>query len=244
MADHVIPIEAPARTPRLGGIRTVVPEFQAASRLGLGGELEFVSYGCGFPVDDIVLCYPSGTQDEKTRTGVDTLNGIVSPFGLYAGVECYLEGLDYLELAREHLELGEDRGVEKRINDYFVSLTGVAATSFIDAVAKAEQKADDEYLGRPVLWMNRGDAVRARAVKAIESDKGTGNLYSANGTPIVASAKITANSVAVTGAVSVHATTIEVNQSPMVTVNRQLAIAERIYAVALDCEFATVYEIA
>lgn len=241
MADHVIPIEAPARSQRLGGIRTVA-EFQTASRLGIGGELEFVSPGCDFPVDDIVLCYPAGgdPQAEKTNTGIDTLNGIVSPFGLYAGVQCYLGGGDFEAQARSLLEQGADRGIEKRLNDYFQTLTGVAAADFTEALASAEDYADVNYLGRPIIWVNRGDAIRAGKLK---NDQASGEMYTANGTPVVSSGQVTAGTLAVTGSVAVHQTEILVSRAPQVTVNREMAIAEQIIAVALDCEFARLYEI-
>lgn len=239
MADFVNPIDAPARSPRLGGIRTVA-SFQNTDRLAAGGALEFVSFGCGFPVDDVVLCYPAGTQDEKTRGGVATLNGVVDPFGLYVGVECYLDGGDFEAEARSLLEQGEDRGIEKRLNDYFQTLTGNAAADFTEAIAEAEDYADNNYLGRPIIWVNRGDAVRAGKIK---NDNDSGVLFTPNGSPVVASGKITKNSVAVTGSVSVYQTDILVGRAPMVTTNRELAIAERVYAVALDCEFARLYEI-
>lgn len=249
MVNHFIPIEAPARSPRLGGISTVA-EFVTTPRLAMGGELEWVSEGCEFPVDDIAFCYPTPqVQNDKTfGTGLDAMQGSINPFGLYIGVDCFLgNNNDYDGQARRLLEQGRDRGIEKRVNDFFVSLTGIAVTTasggLSQAVALAEQDADNLYLGRPVLWVNRGDAIRLRASKVIESVKGTAELYTANGTPIVASAKIAANSVGLTGAVTVAESEIVVNRVSVHTLNRERAIAEAVYAVAFDCEFARVYEV-
>ncbi len=245
MAEHFIPIDAPARSPRLGGIRTVA-EFETQSRLGVGGKLEFISPGCTFPVDDIVLCYPlpRPTQTGKTDVGIDTLNGVVDPFGLYVGVECWLgNGDDYEARAKDLLAQGEDRGIEKRMDTYFGTLSSNSGATFLDAIALAEDHADDNYLGRPIIWMNRGDAVLARSAKALESEKGTGNLFTANGTPVIASGQITVKRLAVTGSVKVAHSDVITSRAPMVTVNRDLALAERIYAVALDCAYARRYTI-
>jgi len=246
MVNHFIPIQEPTRSPRLGGLRTVA-EFVDTPRMAMGGELEWTTEGCAFPVDDIAFCYPTAqVQNTKTfDTGVETMQGSIAPFGLYVGVDCFLGGYDYEAQATSLLRQGEDRMIEKRINDFFVSLTGIAVATggLLEAVAKAEQDADNLYLGRPILWVNRGDAVRLRALKAIESDKGTSSLWTANGTPIVSSSKITANTVGVTGATTIAQSGTEVNRVSVHTLNRERAIAEQVYAVAFDCEFARVYEV-
>lgn len=245
MADPTLYVEPPARTPRRGGISEHA-EFREDSRIALGALPEFTSAGCAFPVDDVRLCYPSGgaDQNKKEPDGLDTIEAAVGPFGLYSGIECWLDGGDdFPARARAALEQGQDRGIEKRLDTWLESLTGTAATSFAEAVALAEQYADDTYLGAPILVLNRADAVRAKSAGVLDHIGPDGLIVTPNGTRVLASSQITPGSVSVVGALTVLHTEVISGYAPTVTSNTQLALAERVYSILVDCDFAARYTV-
>lgn len=245
MASPTVYLDAPARSPRRGGIKTIA-EFRENARVGTGAQVEFTSPGCDFPVDDIALCYPTGgnPQNEKDRFGYTTLNSVGENFGLYAAVECFAGGdNDFDAMARSLLEQGEDRGIEKRLNDWLTTLTAEATVTggdLLEAVARAEDEADDSYLGEPIIVVNRGDLLRIGSLN-FEWD---GNvLRTKNGTRVLSSGQITAGSVSAIGSVGVIHTPITTTGVVTPTTNRELAIAERVYSLIVDCEFGIRYDV-
>jgi hypothetical protein len=244
MAEATHYVDPPRRLPRRGGIRSVAEFRDGGNRLGLGGLIEFTSPGCQIAVGDARLCYPvaAPAQAEKTRSGIDTLGGIGTLFGAYAGVECWMAGDDYDAIALRLLEQGEDRAIEAALDTWLMADTPVAATSLAEAIAAAEDHADATYVGLPVLVMNRGDAVRAKTAGALEDDK-KGGLWTPNGTPVLASASITAGNVSVTGGITVIHTEYGSQRVQDWQYNKEYAIAERVYGLIVDCEFVARYNI-
>jgi hypothetical protein len=182
-----------------------------------------------------------GDQAEKTRQGIETLAAAVGAFGGYYGVECWRDGADYDAAARAGLEAGEDRLIEAALNTYLTGLASSGAPAdFVEAIATAEENADDTYIGAPIILMNRGDAVRAAAALALSYDR-EGNLWTPNGTPVAASGRITAGNVSIIGALTIEHTGIYVNGAPILVNNKEFAIAERVYAALVDCNFAARY---
>lgn len=242
MADPVLPVEAPTRAPRRGGLRSVA-EFRTENRMGLGGKLVYVSPGCSLAVGSAVLCYPSPAADqtEKTRDGITQLESIATAFGGYFGVECWLDGDDYETAARDGLERGEDRLVEAGLNTWLQAATSSGTPeTFTAAIALLENKADTTYPGAPILVMNRGDVVKAAAEGALWYDQ-DGNVWTPNGTRVLSSGKIASNSVSVIGALTVYQTDISVNRTQDLTFNKEYAIAERAYGLLVDCNFVSRY---
>lgn len=246
MADATHYLDAPPRrSPRRGGIRSVAEFRTAPNRFGLGGIIEYTSPGCGLAVGDIELCYPSPAdpQPEKTRSGIDTLSGIGPVFGIYAGIECYLGGSDFESDARRLLEMGADRAVEEAFNTW---LQGNAADgdadSVAEAIALAENQADGEYPGLPVLILNRGDAQRAFTARALEGD-GTGNLWTASGTPVLASERIAVNTVTATGGITVLEGAVITGRADRLELNKEFAIAEQVFGIAVDCDYVARYTV-
>ena len=82
--------------------------------------------------------------------------------------------------------------------------------------------------------LNRGDAVSAAAQYAIFPDR-EGNLVTANGTPVVASGEFLRNQVWVSGQAYLFQSEITVSRAILPTTNREMAIAERVYAIGFDC---------
>lgn len=249
MADPTIYAEPPARAERRGGLKTVA-EFVTDSRVNTGALPQFISDGCSFPVDDIALCYPSpaADQNDKEPTGIETLDAAVSPFGIFNAVECWLDaenGTDFESRAATLLEQGEDRAIEARLNTWAQSVTatatisgGITPANLQEALARAEAHADVNYLGAPVLLINRGDAVR---IGAINFDTADGVMRTKNGNLVLASGKITASTVTAVGALTVLLSPVVANRAPTVKQNTEIAIAERVASILVDCRYAARY---
>jgi hypothetical protein len=83
----------------------------------------------------------------------------------------------------------------------------------------------------------RRGAVHARAAKAIFGDEESGKLWSANGTPVIATGAGSESAIYIAGWPTVYASEFTEIQAYDPIVNQELAIAERVYGIAVDCEF-------
>jgi hypothetical protein len=92
--------------------------------------------------------------------------------------------------------------------------------------------------------MSRRVAVWARSVKAIFGDEETGRLWTANGTPVIATAAASDSQLSIIGYPTVYSSgaAVVINAIDH-SVNQQMAIAERIYAIAVDCAFVFSYTV-
>ena len=239
MAGPMITVSSPERKPRKGGIKSVVGEFQSLPRLAVATALQWVADGCELPKLAPGLCYAEvPVEGNKELEGIGQGTGPI--FALYAGVHCFLgpDDGDYAQRAKALLEHGEDRGVEEALWEYAGTLSVPGpAVSIVDAIATAEEYADEAYVGGPVLLMSRRAAVHARAAKAILGDEETGRLWTANGTPVIATGAGNEDALYILGWPTVYASTFTEIQAYDPTVNQELAIAERVYGIAVDCEF-------
>ena len=240
MAGPMITVPSPTRKPRKGGIKSVVGEFESLPRLAVANAVQWVQDGCELPKVAPGLCYADvPVEGPKEFEGIGQGTGPI--FALYAGVKCYLgENTDYAKRARALLEQGEDRGVEDVLVDWARTNGGggAIAASIVDGVAELEEVADTGYVGLPVLIMSRKVAVRARAEKAIFGDEETGQLWTANGTPVIATSGADDDELLIIGWPTVYASAFTEIQAYDPTVNQELAIAERVYGIAVDCGLA------
>lgn len=245
MAEPKVFVSPPVRKPRKGGIKSVVGEFVSTARLGAANAIQWISDGCEFPKAAPGLCYsPVPVTGDKEFDGIDHGSGPI--FGLYQGVKCFLgPDADYDARARQLLEQGEARGVEEVLWEYANSAggTGPAQTSWPAVIGQMEEAADTLYVGQPVIMLSRFAAVQARAAKALFGDEETGRLWTANGTPVIASAAASDTVAVVMGWPTVYASDVTVVTVIDHAVNQQMALAERIYALAIDCEWALHYAV-
>jgi hypothetical protein len=245
----MVTVDAPARAPRLGGIRTVA-SYVTVPRLAMGEAINYIAEPCDMPVPAIGLCYGPYSGDnapaDKTSVGIGEGTGI-GPFPYYAGVECFLSTTsadEYAARARDILNQGFDRAVEYEFNVWasaHASFGGNVQT-VTDAIVQAENTMDADYVGQPVIWLNRGNAIIAAAAQAIFPTL-NGGLITANGTPVVASGKIDFATVFATGSITVLETDEQDISAPSPTVNRDWAIAERVFGLVIDCGLALRYPI-
>jgi hypothetical protein len=246
MADPTVSVTPPQRRPRKGGIRAVA-NTAPLERAFAAERVDWANLECAWPADAPGLCWGTTIPTaEKDRYGFE-LGGSAPIFALYGGAECYLNaGETYEEDARAVLTAGADRVIEAKLVEYLDTLdaTPTAATSWVGVIAAAEQAADDTYLGQPVLVMNRGDAVEASAAGALSpAPADDGKLWTPNGTPVLASGRVPAGQVYVTGTITLYESSIVTSQAGDFTHNRQLAIAEQAFAFAIDCLFVVAYTV-
>jgi hypothetical protein len=234
----LVPVAAPVRQARLGGIRSVATWVENA-RIGAANGVTYQSNGCTFPALAIGLCFGETTATPKTSVGIDEFEGIAQPFALYGGVECFIgPDPDQDERARRILLDGEDRNIEFRLADWADAATNIGPSvgGIVDALARLEQHADNNYLGRPIMFMSRSNAVKAHAAGALEYGI-DGLPYTVNGTPVVASGRITDTNISVTGAVTVLRSAVNEVRSINPTTNKDWAVAEAVYALLVDCNY-------
>lgn len=235
MAAPITYVDAPARGARRGGIFAVAGVVEGVDRLLIAENISWTSEDCDFPVGIPELCWGESADPdgEKTFEGLTTAESSIV-FGAYAGVACWLGGDDFAARARRKL----DNGVHKIVEDHAYTWLAANAAAAVPAgdidraIAFADNYADDNFPGLPVIWMNRGQANLAG--KSLEGDK-EGNLWTANGTPVIASASIPADSVFVTGTVTVFRSSVVDAQAIDQTHNTEYAIAEQGYAIGFDC---------
>lgn len=241
-------VAAPARKPRLGGIKSIVGEFTVVERLSVTqGGITWDALGCAFPSATRAGCYDAVVPDApKTPVGIATPAGAVDAFALYNGIECTLGGDTGTEGSFESqaealLLQGEDRKIEAKLWGWLNAVASTNAPDLVQALAAAESDADANYLGQPVITVSRYDSQRLFAAGALVREGGV--LVTANGSPVLATSAVTNGKVSATGALEVYATSIISAQAPRLNQNKDLAIAERVYAIGVDCAYRKTFTV-
>lgn len=236
-------VQAPERQPRLGGIKDVAGEFLAVDHLGIA-PLVWEDATCAFPAQTRAGCWDVDVdQEDKVFEGVGQNTTIASAFALYGGAECWIggdsEGESYASQAEKILSQGEDRALEAKLAGWAVLAPGgESATTVAAAVAAADEYADEHYVGRPVLLMTRALADLAHAAQVLVREDG--RLVTANGTPVLATSSFADDApygLAAIGQPAVYASPVRSADTVKTRENLARAIAERIYAIGVDCGF-------
>jgi hypothetical protein len=236
-------VPTPTRPPRKGGLKAIVGDFIVTQRLGAAANIQYLSEGCAFPSVAPGLCWGTVQTGDKDASGIAVENGITSIFGQYAGVECFIEvnsEREYAERAEALLNRGEHSELEAVLAGWAGAGVAGGTGNFEFAVAAADQYADQKYAGLPIIMMNRGVADIMAATRVIDGDFKTGLMYTANGTPILASWVVPADKIFVIGWPTVYVSPTVTTTAKDLTTNVEMAIAERLYAVAVDCLFRAV----
>lgn len=242
MAAPTITVAPPRRDPRLGGLLTVA-EVRDEARLAASFGVQYVAEPCNFEFNETGFCYgdvlPDPDEDKAANyQGIESTEGIGPNFASYYGVQCFInDDSDVERRAREAYELAEGRHVEAKFAEWLNAATPIVATpaNVTAAIAAADDYADKNYIARPIIHLSRLQAVLAVAAQGLFSDQ-QGNLWTANGTPAVASGAY-GNDVWVTGAVTVLRSPMIVTRAHTLEVNTEEAVAERVFGIIVDCDF-------
>lgn len=198
----------------------------------------------------------------KTSSGPEPHSTVIAPFAQYAGVECFLGGdaeESYVAQAARKLEQGEDALLEYMLmqwaigNDSSEVTASAGATrseSLVAAIGKLEATARSLYVGSPILLITADDATLAYAAGALEYVGG--KLVTGLGTRVML---VTADmpgmypvsdspAVAMIGEPVVYVSPVKAVSSVKTTDNIGNGIAERMYAIGVDCYYATFAPIA
>lgn len=237
MGGPTLPITAPTRAPRLGGIRSVA-EFRPNDRLNVAEAIVFQSQGCTFPYTEVNRCYAADPVPDKTFTGIEIEDAVGAPFTMVAGVACFIApDADELERAKRILADGQDRVLEENYEAWLSAGTELdAGGDVVRALATVEQALDDQYVGRGIIAMSRFDIILADAAGSIERN-GDGAPTTINGTPILASGRFVPGTVYGSGAVVVEHGETVAHEAYDFENNMHYALAEAQFALAVDCEF-------
>lgn len=231
-------VTGPTREDRAGGIE-VIATFETSDRLGVTETVSWISDPCTFPKAALGLCWeePAFPADDKTGEPIDIEMGIGSPFALYGGVECFLgPDNDFDARARAILEDGDGRILEAKLVAWGAAAAApIDGTDLVGALAAVENALDVNYLGRGVIIVNRGDAVRLGALHALEYRDGI--LYTINGTPVLSTGAAVAGQVIGVGSIKVLQTALAERSVTAHPTNREFSIAERVYAILVDCSY-------
>lgn len=239
MADPNVFVSPPRREPRRGGIKSL-GAFVRTERLGAAARVEYISEGCTFAALAPGLCWGTVITEDKTPDGIDTLTSIATIFGQYAGVECFLgvdSEADYRRRAENLLEASEAHEVEAVLRTWADgAAVGGTGTDITEAIALAEEQADQFYIGGPVLLMSRANAVRASADGSVTGNR-EGEIWTIHGTPVIASWVVPEDAIYAIGMPTVYVSDVTTTVANDLTTNREMAIAERLYGVVVDCDY-------
>lgn len=237
-------VTGPVRKPRAGGIKDIVGSFVEESRLSVAfgaGAYAWEDATCGTDLAATRAgCYDTTPLEDKTGEGPTAYHPISDPFARYTGIECWLggdnDGESYEAQSRRKFEGLEDRAVEKVLADWALAATSTASAATIQAaIGAADQAADQDYAGLPVILMSRDDADAAFAAGALVRQDG--RLVTGNGTPVLATGTIAGGEIAVIGQPVVWASPYITAGAPDPTANNYLAITERVFAIGVDCDY-------
>lgn len=236
-AGPTLQISPPLRVSRRGGIEAVA-DFRTNDRLGAAAGVSFQSDGCAFPQESQHLCYVDGTPVSKTFAGVDIIDGIVDPFVIYAGSRCFMgPNPDFAERALRTLKEGRYFRIEQKLGTWLAGGTALsAADSIAQAIANVEQALDSQHLGEGIIVMSSHDAVLAGSERALfEGPDGLPTTI--NGTRVLVSGAFAPGVIYGSGAIVVEESAPETFEALQVENNTHWAMAEQIFALAVDCAY-------
>lgn len=239
-------IAAPRVAPYGGGLRDMVPIVSSADP-HLGGGVEYDGVLCAHAGLAPGLCDERVTPDAQKNThNPEAVEG--PAIAVYTGVECDILGEPYDTLASNALEMGEFYALAQGIWEVFFkpvvapNVLTTAAVCVEEAVAIAEDWAAENQPGTPYFWTSRGVATQMFA-NDVAVREGNG-LVTPLGSPIVAERPFgqrtlgTKGWMYVTGAPQLVKGPVLTSLGRDTSTNQSVAIAERIWAVTIECTIA------
>lgn len=232
-------VTAPTRQPRERGLKSIA-EFDEDARIGASEVLAYEALPCGLPQGTVALCWEDlGARVPKDGTDAGWGESIFPPFAQYAGASCYINDDDnFAEQARMVLEGGEEDLIVEKI-DAWVTAEGTALTAQASAtlaLAEVEEALRDGYRGRGTILVSAYTATLLDAGGALKQKDG--EIMTVTGSRVGIVAGVPKTGVIGMGAIKVVHSPMREYQAADHRANLDLAIAERIYTVLVDCDFA------
>lgn len=236
-------VDSPTRRPYKGGLLPVANVVDVTDGHFAQG-VQFIPENSVMPQPAPGLCW---TTLDPAPTGDKTFNGIAEQnvagvFALYSGVLCFAgPDNDFDTRAESQLTSAETYGIEKIVKATILDTLPVldAATDLTGAVGRAEQWLGSNY---PALGIIHMDRFTATAGHDLVETKGDYPYQTLQGTPIANGAgygdtdgtPAAPTYIYATGLVTVWRSSINTIHVIDPETNREMALSERIYAVALD----------
>jgi hypothetical protein len=247
-------VPAPSIKPVPGGLFSVAEIVDNQDRAAAMGA-HYESVPCTFPHAAPGDCWISigdyTVASTKSVTAPGFSNTILN-FPVYAGVQCFAEAeSDYDTKAIQLLEAGESVAVERIFYNWLTDNAGTALVTPVASVTSAFGFAEFALAGQlPTLGLIHANRY-VTSLAAAEGNllPGSGPLVTHQGTPIANGGGYQADPTAfvpapaelgelfVTGAVTIYRSPIQVTRAGDWTHNKEMAIAERNYAIAVNCNF-------
>lgn len=236
-------VPAPRRKPRVGGIKDVVGEFVKVDRLG--GPSEGITWDADFcDMDFSETTAGCVTQALEMDPNSSFVGESTDTFAIYVGEGCWL-GSDadetFADRAQRHLEAVEGRAIESRI----AGMSGATVPrvgTLGGSIGMLEAHAAANYPGLPILMMDSFAAASAFEKGALAREGG--KLVTGLGTPVVVTASdaghVQNGGMMIMGQPEVYATDAIVHQVDQHSQNKSVAIAQRVYAIAIDCGYIAI----
>jgi hypothetical protein len=245
MAVPRLAVVTPTFTPLGGGLLSVANIVPDEARISMG--VAYPASGiCGMPSPTPDNCFIDGPDIGSGMTAGGFGDVTADSFGLYQGVECWIDqDEDFSTIAKESLLAGETFGVEVQVRAEILDVSPVSLGVTLDpvlALAKAERYARANYSGIPVIHVSPYGLVVLDSLHLVKQDL-DGTLRTTLGSKIAVGggydatlAEAATFNLWVTGQVNVwRGPVISTPDVRNYTLNKQRGIAQRLYAVTVDC---------
>ncbi len=239
MSTPTVWTEAPAHQPRSNTLLDLIEVRPFPD----GRPMSVDHYGdnCAFPTLLPQECYINVGAAQGTDKDFDGYACFYTSetFGVFSGIECYLNG-DLTEqetLTRNRLENGASFVIESIVQGAVAAgaTSAGAATSVVAALALLEDVLGLNVNAQGIIWMSPGMATTAAAENLLIRDALSGNLTTYVGTPVVVSGAFPSTAMYATGPVHLWGSDVVYTEAPAQNTNRFRTLAERIFALDIEC---------
>lgn len=193
---------------------------------------------CEVPQQAPYDCFANLQIADAPKDSHGIFSSETTTFSLYFAVDCYLQAdeQEFATRAREGLLAGESTGIEKVGQGLLNAITTTAtATGIVDAIGKAESYAGRSWGHLPLIHMDRELATDAIAANVLAPGLDW-TLTTLQGTPVNNAGGFTPqNTIWVTGPATIVRGPISTYRAVDAEHNREVVLAERSYAMWIDC---------
>lgn len=234
-------VEAPARLPRPNTSLDVIPVRDVSADHFVG--FQYMADPCVMPTDLPESCYIQvGDPADTEKDFGDVPEAVTTDvFGVYAGIECFLNGgiEDFVDMSRRVLTNGEYYAVDQRLAAIIQAASSptipATAPDIVTMIGILETALANNVPGQGYIYLSPALATLAVANYVVFRNL-DGTLETGLGTKIVV---VTGPSLAVTGYASGQPTLwrspINAASAPAWTTNRGRGLAERLYSLTIEC---------